>query len=69
MLWYHLSLCTQSSHAGGGSRHLFHTWRELEGPYVVWSFPGGRAEHECAGAFSLSISAVEVSLGHEGEVQ
>ena len=33
-----------------------------ESPYVVWSFPGGRAEHE-SGAFSPSISAVEGSLG------
>ena len=47
MLWYHLSLCTQSSYAESASRHLFHTWR-AEGPDVIWSLPGGRAEHQSA---------------------
>ena len=46
MLCYHLTLCTQSSYAGGASRHLFHTWRELN--VLMWSFQGGRAEHESA---------------------
>ena len=67
MLWYHLSLCTQCSCAGGASRHLFHSWRELR--VLMWSGPSQEAVPSTrARSFFSNISAVEGSLGHEGEM-
>ena len=55
MLWYHPSLCTQSSYAGVASLHLFHTWRELR--VLMWSGPSQEAVPSMrARSFSLQAS-------------
>ena len=53
MLWYHLGLCIQLVCRRRQPPPFPHLAR-AEGPHVIWSFSGGRAEHESA---KLSLQA------------